>query len=100
MLDDLIAQIGAAPIRNLLAALDAQFASALTATADDGDDALARMAHGLRGAAATLGYAAPAKACEALEHAHRSGEALEARLAALHDACRTTRAAIAVRLAA
>ena len=100
VLDDLVAQIGAGPIRGLLASLDAQMVHIL-ATAPEGPGAdLSRLAHSLRGAAGALGYGDAARACQAVEAAHRAGGSTHEPFAALQAACTAARAAVEERLAA
>ena len=100
VLDDLVAQIGAGPIRGLLTSLDAQMLHIL-ATGPEGAGAdLSRLAHSLRGAAGALGYGDAARACQAVEAAHRAGASTREPFTALHAACTAARAAVEERLAA
>ena len=100
VLDELVAQIGPGPMRNLLATLDVQMAetAATSARADTGD--LARLAHGLRGAAGSLGFGEVAQACQAVETAHRAGAPVGDAFLALQTSCEAARAALEMRLAA
>ena len=100
VLDDLTAQIGPGPIRGLLASLDAQMLQVLGTPCDADPAALSRLAHSLRGAAGALGYGDAARACQAVETAHRAGASADAAFAALQSACFAARAALEQRLAA
>ena len=100
VLDDLTAQIGPGPIRGLLASLDAQMLQVLGTPCDADPAALSRLAHSLRGAAGALGYGDAARACQAVETAHRAGASADAAFTALQSACFAARAALQPRLAA
>ncbi len=100
VLDDLTAQIGAGPIRGLLASLDTQMAQVLGTSSQADPADLSRLAHSLRGAAGALGYGEAARACQAVEAAHRAGGPAEDAFAALQSTCADARQAMEERLAA
>ncbi len=100
VLDDLTAQIGAGPIRGLLASLDAQMLQVLATPVDAEPASLSRLAHSLRGAAGALGYVEAAQACHAVETAQRAGAPADSAFTGLQSACSAARAALAQRLAA
>ena len=100
ILDELTAQIGAGPIRALLAGLQTQIAQVEATSADADPAALSRLAHSLRGAAGSLGYAEAAQACNLVEAAHRIGGSTGDAFKALQVACEAARAALEQRLAA
>ena len=66
----------------------------------DGAGDLQHAAHGIKGAAASLGFAVVAEACAELERACRDGEAIEAPLQDASRICAATREVLAGRLKA
>ena len=100
VLDDLTAQIGEGPIRSLLAGLDVQMQQVLAVSPQAAPAELSRLSHSLRGAAGSLGYGDAARACQAVEAAHRDGASIEALFLALQGACAAAREAMEQRLAA
>ena len=97
-LGELIAAVGAEPLRPLLAELDRELAGFVAAPADGGT--LAAQAHGLVGAAGGLGFLDLAERCREVEVACKSGRDWGGPLRDAHGEAQAARSVIARTLAA
>ena len=98
-LGELIAAVGAGPLKPLLAELDRELAGFVAAPPSDGQ-ALAAQAHGLVGAAGGMGFLDLAERCREVELACKAGRDWRTPLRDAHGEAQGARSVIARAMAA